>query len=165
VRTAVLGSVAVAGIASTSGIGGTTTAGSTRRVIPLARCRSGRLQAPTGGADGHRVVVVSEWPGKKLNIFSSAAMVGFFEGLAEAEAKGMATPERLAEISERNHRASWGQCGGTSQSSSPSQVQRGTSRRGCSSSSFRAWEFCMATWLPNSTCSRTAVRNGSSVGM
>ncbi len=30
-------------------------------------------------------------------------MVGFFEDLAEAEANVTATPERLGEISERNH--------------------------------------------------------------
>jgi hypothetical protein len=30
-------------------------------------------------------------------------MVNFFEELAEAEADGTATPDRLAEISERNH--------------------------------------------------------------
>jgi mannose-6-phosphate isomerase-like protein (cupin superfamily) len=51
----------------------------------------------------HTFVVVSQEPGKKLNLFSPAAMVGFFEELAEAEANGEATPERLAEISERNH--------------------------------------------------------------
>lgn len=51
----------------------------------------------------HTFVVVSEEPGKKLNLFSPAAMVGFFEELAAAEANGTATPERLDEISERNH--------------------------------------------------------------
>jgi quercetin dioxygenase-like cupin family protein len=51
----------------------------------------------------HTFKVVSEEPGKKLNLFSPAAMVGFFEGLAEAEANGTATPELLSEISERNH--------------------------------------------------------------
>ncbi len=51
----------------------------------------------------HTFVVVSEEPGKKLNLFSPAAMVGFFEELAEAEANGTATPERLSEISERNY--------------------------------------------------------------
>jgi hypothetical protein len=30
-------------------------------------------------------------------------MVGFFEQLAEAEANGTVTPDRLSEISERNH--------------------------------------------------------------
>jgi quercetin dioxygenase-like cupin family protein len=51
----------------------------------------------------HTFVVVSEEPGKKLNLFSPAAMVGFFEDLAEAVAHGAATPDRLAEISEMNH--------------------------------------------------------------
>ena len=51
----------------------------------------------------HTFVVVSVEPGKKLNLFSPAAMVGFFEELAQAEAKGTATPEVLGEISERNH--------------------------------------------------------------
>ena len=51
----------------------------------------------------HTFVVVSEEPGKKLNLFSPAAMVGFFVELAEAEAKGTATPELLSEISDRNH--------------------------------------------------------------
>ena len=43
--------------------------------------------------------------------------------------------------------------------SSPAHVQRGTSRSGCSWSSVVAWEFCIATFVPNSTCSRTASRN------
>ena len=50
----------------------------------------------------HKFVVVSAEPGTKLNLFSPAAMVEFFEELAEAEANGTATPERLREISERN---------------------------------------------------------------
>lgn len=51
----------------------------------------------------HTFKVVSEGPGKKLNLFSPAAMVGFFEALSDAEANGTATPELLDEISERNH--------------------------------------------------------------
>lgn len=51
----------------------------------------------------HTFVVVSEEPGTKLNIFSPAAMVGFFEALADAEATGTATRELLGEISERHH--------------------------------------------------------------
>ncbi len=51
----------------------------------------------------HTFVVVSEEPGRKLNLFSPAAMVGFFEALAEAEANGTATPERLGEISVAHH--------------------------------------------------------------
>lgn len=48
----------------------------------------------------HTFKVVSQESGKKLNIFSPAAMVGFFEDLAEAEANGTATPELLGQISE-----------------------------------------------------------------
>lgn len=48
---------------------------------------------------------------------------------------------------------------------SSGQVQRGTSRRGCNSLSFVALEFCIATRVPNSRCSRTAARNGSSSGI
>jgi mannose-6-phosphate isomerase-like protein (cupin superfamily) len=52
----------------------------------------------------HTFKVVSEVPGKKLNIFTPAAMVGFFEDLADAEMKGLVTtPGLLDEISERNH--------------------------------------------------------------
>jgi mannose-6-phosphate isomerase-like protein (cupin superfamily) len=51
----------------------------------------------------HTFVVVSEQPGKKLNLFCPAAMVGFFEQLAEAESNGTPTPEHLQEISEANH--------------------------------------------------------------
>jgi hypothetical protein len=51
----------------------------------------------------HTFVVVSEEPGKKLNLFGPGAMVGFFEELAHAEARGTAAPELLSEISERNH--------------------------------------------------------------
>jgi quercetin dioxygenase-like cupin family protein len=50
----------------------------------------------------HTFVVVSDGPGKKLNLFSPGAMVGFFEELAEAEADGTATTQRLEEISARN---------------------------------------------------------------
>lgn len=51
----------------------------------------------------HTFKVVSDGPGKKLNLFSPAAMVGFFEELAGAEAAGEATPERLGEIAARHH--------------------------------------------------------------
>jgi len=51
----------------------------------------------------HTFVVASEEPGKKLNLYSPAAMVGFFEELAAAEANGAATPERLGEMSEKHH--------------------------------------------------------------
>lgn len=46
----------------------------------------------------HTFQVVSEAPGRKLNIFAPAGMVGFFEALAEAEAAGTATPELLDRI-------------------------------------------------------------------
>lgn len=45
--------------------------------------------------------VVSAGPGKKLNLFSPAAMTEFFEELADAEATGSATPELLDEIAAR----------------------------------------------------------------
>ncbi|MEP7180297.1 MAG: cupin domain-containing protein [Pseudonocardiales bacterium] len=50
----------------------------------------------------HTFKVVSEGPGTKLNIFSPAAMVGFFEDLAEAETNGTATLELLSDLSERH---------------------------------------------------------------
>ena len=53
----------------------------------------------------HTFKVVSGEPGAKLNIFSPAAMVGFFEELAEAEANGTATPEALSHIAERHDMA------------------------------------------------------------
>ncbi|MEU4601931.1 cupin domain-containing protein [Kribbella sp. NPDC023972] len=49
----------------------------------------------------HTFKVVSAGPGKKLNFFSPAAMVQYFEELAEAEATGSATPELLDEIAAR----------------------------------------------------------------
>ncbi len=42
-------------------------------------------------------------PGKKLNLFSPAAMLGFFEELAAAEATGNVTPELLDAIAARNN--------------------------------------------------------------
>jgi quercetin dioxygenase-like cupin family protein len=51
----------------------------------------------------HTFKVVSTGPGKKLNLFSPAAMVGFFEDLAAAESAGTATPEMLDTIAARNH--------------------------------------------------------------
>ena len=50
----------------------------------------------------HTFVVVSEEPGKKLNLFSPGAMVGFFEELAVAESTGTATGDLLDQIAERN---------------------------------------------------------------
>jgi mannose-6-phosphate isomerase-like protein (cupin superfamily) len=51
----------------------------------------------------HTFKVTSTAPGTKLNLFSPAAMVGFFEELAIAELSGGATLERLGEIAEQNH--------------------------------------------------------------
>ena len=51
----------------------------------------------------HTFKVASPGPGKKLNLFSPAAMVGFFEELAEAEAAGTATPSELDRIAARHH--------------------------------------------------------------
>lgn len=46
----------------------------------------------------HTFQVISEEPGRKLNIFAPAAMVGFFEALSRAEAEGTATPSLLDRI-------------------------------------------------------------------
>ena len=65
------------------------------------RCRPGSfVYVPRGVA--HTFKVVSETPGKKLNLFSPHAMVGFFESLAAAEARGDATPELLDSIAAEN---------------------------------------------------------------
>ncbi len=50
----------------------------------------------------HTFKVVSAGPGKKLNLFSPAAMLGFFEELGAAEAAGTATPELLDAIATRH---------------------------------------------------------------
>ena len=54
-------------------------------------------------ATPHTFKVVSAGPGKKLNLFSPAAMVHYFEELADAEAAGSVTPELLDEIAARSH--------------------------------------------------------------
>jgi len=54
-------------------------------------------------ATPHTFKVVSAGPGKKLNLFSPAAMVQYFEELADAEAAGSVTPEVLDEIAARSH--------------------------------------------------------------
>jgi mannose-6-phosphate isomerase-like protein (cupin superfamily) len=51
----------------------------------------------------HTFKVMSETPGKKLNIFAPEAMVRFFEKLAEAESKGEVTTEVLDQIATDNH--------------------------------------------------------------
>ena len=50
----------------------------------------------------HTFQVTSSGPGRKLNLFSPAAMVGFFEELASAQAADAATPELLEQIAERH---------------------------------------------------------------
>jgi mannose-6-phosphate isomerase-like protein (cupin superfamily) len=54
-------------------------------------------------ATPHTFKVVSSGPGKKLNLFSPAAMTQFFEELASAEGAGSATPKLLDEIAARSH--------------------------------------------------------------
>jgi mannose-6-phosphate isomerase-like protein (cupin superfamily) len=51
----------------------------------------------------HTFQVVSQTPGRKLNLFTPAGMVGFFEELAAAESAGAATPELLDQIAARHH--------------------------------------------------------------
>ena len=51
----------------------------------------------------HTFRVVSDTPGTKLNLFSPAAMTGYFEELAAAEAAGAVTPELLDGIAARNN--------------------------------------------------------------
>jgi mannose-6-phosphate isomerase-like protein (cupin superfamily) len=65
-------------------------------------CPSGTfVYVPRGIA--HTFKVVSAGSGKKLMIFSPAAMVGFFEELAEAKYAGTATVELLDAIAARHH--------------------------------------------------------------
>ena len=59
------------------------------------------VYVPAGIA--HTFRVVSDGPGMKLNLFTPAAMVGFFEELAAAEASGLADEQRLAEIAVGNN--------------------------------------------------------------
>lgn len=50
----------------------------------------------------HTFKVSSKGSGRKLNLFTPAAMVGFFEELAAAESSGTATPSALDEIATRH---------------------------------------------------------------
>lgn len=59
------------------------------------------VYVPRGMA--HTFKVISETPGKKLNLFTPAAMQGFFEELAAAEAAGVVLPADLEAISSRHH--------------------------------------------------------------
>lgn len=65
------------------------------------RCPAGTFVYVPRGMP-HTFTVASAVAGRKLNIFAPAAMVGFFEELAEAEAAGRATPELLGTIAARN---------------------------------------------------------------
>ena len=66
------------------------------------RCPPGTfVYVPRGVA--HTFTVASDVPGKKLNLFTPAAMVGFFEERAAAEAAGRATPDLLGEIASRSN--------------------------------------------------------------
>jgi mannose-6-phosphate isomerase-like protein (cupin superfamily) len=58
------------------------------------------VYVPRGVA--HTFKVVSSDTGTKLNLFTPAAMVGFFEQLAEAERSGRATTAILDAIARRN---------------------------------------------------------------
>jgi mannose-6-phosphate isomerase-like protein (cupin superfamily) len=58
------------------------------------------VYVPKGMA--HTFRVVSPGPGSKLNIFTPAAMVGFFESLADAEAAGAASPDLVEVIAARH---------------------------------------------------------------
>jgi len=51
----------------------------------------------------HTFTVTSQGPGKKLNLFTPAAMQGFFEELAAGEAAGDVSPDDLEAISRRHH--------------------------------------------------------------
>ena len=50
----------------------------------------------------HTFRVVSQTPGTKLNLFTPAAMTGFFADLAAAEAQGGASPETVDTIAARH---------------------------------------------------------------
>jgi mannose-6-phosphate isomerase-like protein (cupin superfamily) len=50
----------------------------------------------------HTFRVVSQTPGTKLNLFTPAAMTGFFADLAAAEAAGDASPETVDTIAARH---------------------------------------------------------------
>lgn len=58
------------------------------------------VYVPRGAA--HTFKVTSAGPGRKLNLFTPAAMVPFFEELAAAGADGTVSPDLLGEIAERN---------------------------------------------------------------
>jgi mannose-6-phosphate isomerase-like protein (cupin superfamily) len=59
------------------------------------------VYVPRGTA--HTFTVVSEQPGQKLNLFTPAAMVGFFEDLATSWTDTEPTPEVLDAIARSHH--------------------------------------------------------------
>ena len=61
------------------------------------RCPAGSFVYVPRGVP-HTFQVVSDGPGRKLNLFAPAAMVGFFEALSRAEADGTPTAELLDAI-------------------------------------------------------------------
>ncbi len=65
-------------------------------------CRPGTFVYVPSGTP-HTFKVVSDTPGRKLNLFSPHAMVGFFEALAAAEASGAVTNEMLDAIAARHN--------------------------------------------------------------
>lgn len=63
------------------------------------RCRAGSfIYIPAGATHGFRVADV---PSRKLNLYVPAAMVGYFDELAEAISSGDMGDERLGVIAER----------------------------------------------------------------
>ena len=54
-------------------------------------------------ATPHTFKVVSDTPGKKLNLFSPAAMTEYFEEMAAVHTTGSVTPELLREVAARCH--------------------------------------------------------------
>lgn len=67
----------------------------------IGRCPAGSfVYVPCGTP--HTFKVTSRQAGRKLNLFTPAAMVGFFEQLADAESAGAATADLLDRIAEQN---------------------------------------------------------------
>ena len=58
------------------------------------------IYIPAGTEHGFRV---GDVPSRKLNLYTPAAMVGYFDGLSEAIRDGLADDERLEEIATRHH--------------------------------------------------------------
>lgn len=64
-------------------------------------CSAGTfVYVPQGMA--HTFKVVSETPGRKLNVFAPAAMIGFFSEVAASKAAGTLTPEMVDELGGRH---------------------------------------------------------------